>query len=258
MDNFVNNANTKTEEMAVTNICECYRECYCDRYCTCVCVCGYDDRDAYDEDDDIPSVGPSLQVLHKYVCTTGISDVEYLFERGWFCRSQSLQELLLDVIFLGKAKQIDVFAGDFREHLEELLWQEDTCEDTCEETFEETYDSTSARAAANAAAKAAYTAQLALPIEADDKAAAASIVAEAVSCAAYEAYVAHWGYMDVATRLAVAREEYAVAYAAYMSIDDSDNSDDYAEFEAEWHTHLACCEESDRIESRSEGRKFLC
>ena len=92
-----------------------------------------DDDDADDADDaadainynDLPAeILPPLRALHQFMRNSGVKAAWYLFERSWFCRSQSLQELAVKVILSGKATELDVVAPDFREHLEDLLCQQ--------------------------------------------------------------------------------------------------------------------------------------
>jgi hypothetical protein len=84
-----------------------------------------DSEDSEDDDenmDDLPhEILSPLQALHQFMRNSGVRYAWYLFGRSWFCRSQSLQELTVKVILSGKAAEINVAAGDFDEHLEELL-----------------------------------------------------------------------------------------------------------------------------------------
>ena len=80
------------------------------------------DEDADENMDDLPhEILSPLQALHQFMRNSGVRYAWYLFERSWFCRSPSLQELTVKVILSGKAAEINVAAGDFDEHLEELL-----------------------------------------------------------------------------------------------------------------------------------------
>ncbi len=80
------------------------------------------DEDADENMEDLPhEILSPLQALHQFMRNSGVRYSWYLFERSWFCRSQSLQELTVKVILSGKAAEINVAAGDFDEHLLELL-----------------------------------------------------------------------------------------------------------------------------------------
>jgi hypothetical protein len=57
------------------------------------------------------------------MCSSGVRYPWYLLTRGWFIHSKSLQDLMVEVLISGKGHQINVAAGDFDEHLEELLSQ---------------------------------------------------------------------------------------------------------------------------------------
>ncbi len=82
------------------------------------------DEDSDENMDDLPhEILSPLRALHQFMRNSGVRFAWYLFERSWFYRSQSLQELTVKVILSGKAAQINVAAGDFCEHLEELLLQ---------------------------------------------------------------------------------------------------------------------------------------
>jgi hypothetical protein len=80
------------------------------------------DEDADENMDDLPDkILSPLEALHQFMRNSGVRYAWYLFGRSWFFRSQSLQELTVKVILSGKAADINVAAGDFDEHLEELL-----------------------------------------------------------------------------------------------------------------------------------------
>ncbi len=61
------------------------------------------------------------EALYYFMRDTGVPDYWYLFERSWFFRSPDLQALVVRVVMLGRAKEINVVARDFREHIAALL-----------------------------------------------------------------------------------------------------------------------------------------
>lgn len=50
-----------------------------------------------------------------------VSNFEYLEGRGWFMRNIQLQDKLFKIVFRGLGQNVDAVAGDFSEHLDKLL-----------------------------------------------------------------------------------------------------------------------------------------
>jgi hypothetical protein len=62
-----------------------------------------------------------LDNLFSFMENGGIKNVEYLFTRGWFCRSPELHEKIFKLVMKGRGHLLDVTNGDFDEHLDSLL-----------------------------------------------------------------------------------------------------------------------------------------
>ncbi len=63
-----------------------------------------------------------LDNLFSFMENGGIENVEYLFTRGWFCRSPELHEKIFKLVMKGRGHLLDVTNGDFDEHLDSLLY----------------------------------------------------------------------------------------------------------------------------------------
>jgi hypothetical protein len=57
------------------------------------------------------------EALYNFMRDSGVPNYWYLFERSWFMHSPDLKLLVVKAILQGRAHQIYVCAGDFREHI---------------------------------------------------------------------------------------------------------------------------------------------
>ena len=62
-----------------------------------------------------------LDEFERFMVQGGVGGAGYLFERGWFCRDQMRQERTALVILKGLGSRLCTVAGDYNDHLDELL-----------------------------------------------------------------------------------------------------------------------------------------
>ena len=53
--------------------------------------------------------------------SVSVENFDYLLERSWYIRNPELQALLKRVVDLGYGKEVNVIAGDFKNHLLDIL-----------------------------------------------------------------------------------------------------------------------------------------
>ena len=78
----------------------------------------------YDADDDFENdfeIMTPLENLYNFMENGFIQNFDYLFSRSWFVNNYSLHEKIFKIIMHGKGNIINVFIGNFEEHIDDII-----------------------------------------------------------------------------------------------------------------------------------------